>query len=397
MADALGCGSVRLGFPWGKIEKNPDRIDLGRERAEVLTEAQERGLRVQTTVGYGNRLYDGGDYPKSPEALTAFGRFAGAVARETAVFDPLPEIWNEWNLGIGMADRFGRGEPEDYVPVLAEGYAAVKEVMPGVNILGGCMAGAGLTDDWTKRACSAGMLEHLDALSFHPYCYWMGGRRAMPETGMMELIERLEEVLVGFPGGKEVPFYLTEMGWPTHKGVDGVTLEEQAQYASRMLLLMRAHPRVRGVWWFNLNDRDSASEDFNHHFGLRFSDGTPKPSWFSFRDTAKVLEDIDAAELVDLGRGGVRVVSMTRKSGERVLAVWAVWPGDTMQFEILGLKASGADTRLMGSDRDFPVQVNEQGTANVAVGNMPVILRGFVDKPEILRVRRLVQGAARNE
>ncbi len=388
-ANALGCSSFRLGFPWGKVE-GPGGEEFLASRLNLLEAAENLDLRVQTVMGYGNSKYDAGGYPRSANAVVAFGRFAGLVAGRTAQFSPLPEVWNEWNLGIGMAPEFGKGEPEDYVPVLAEAYRAIKAEQPEAVVLGGSMAGAGLTDHWTRRACEAGMLEHLDGLSFHPYSYWMQGKAAMPETGMMELIEKLEAVLADFPGGAEVPFYLTEMGWPTHDGVDGVTLEQQAQYAARMLFLMRAHPRVKGVWWFNLNDKDSASSNFNHHFGLRFSDGTPKPSWFAFRDTARFLREVDSAELVETGRGGVRIVRVKLLSGEAALALWAVQPGDQWEFTLDGL-GPRATVQLVGSDREFPLQ---SGSKTVTGGNMPVIVRGVSVDADVKKVRRLRKGGA---
>lgn len=354
----------------------------------LQTEARRRDFQLLTPIAYGNAHYDAGGYPVSADAVEAFARASAFAALALRRPQPIFEIWNEWNLGVGMPKSEGKGRPEDYVRLQAAAYAAMKRVRNPPKVLGGVMAGAGLTGDWLERACEAGMLEHLDGLSFHPYCYWMKGPAAMPERGMLGLIASLEKIVDRFPGGSGIPLYLTEIGWPTHDGVDGVTFEEQAQYAARALLLARSNPRIKGVWWFNLRDADSSSIHVGHRFGLVFSDGTPKPAFFAYRDAVQAVRGAIRVEHVRLGRT-VHGVWLDRP-GDRALALWIARPGAKARIELSLPGGSGVSVQLVGSGEAWPRDATD-GKLTVSVGNMPVILRGVDADAEILNVRVIGQ------
>lgn len=378
-AQGAGSWSVRNSLVWRHAEPAPGYLRLPAAYRRWLGAVDDRGMTPLVPVAYSNPLYDGGGYPESPEAVAAFARFAGFAAVATKPERAIMEIWNEWNLGIGMPGWAGFGSPESYVTALRAAYREIKSVRPDALVLGGVMAGAGITDDWTLRACEAGMLEHLDGISFHPYCYWMMGRDALPETGMMFLVDSVEEILSRFPGGDEIPFYLTEMGWPTHRGEDRVTLEEQAQFASRMLILTRAHPRIRGVWWFNLQNRPNQPQDVNYHFGLLQSDGRPKPAWFAFRDTARLIRETQSARIVEDFDDQVRVVELVLNGGERAIAVWTVEPDGESLFHFSGGWRGRTTQQIVGSGRAGGVHMMSvpDGRFQIRAGNMPVVVRGL--------------------
>lgn len=377
---ALGANSVRNTMRWRDLEPDAGRAGIPESQLRLEVGAKEIGLNLLTPISYGNPHFDEGSYPESNLAVDSFARAAAFAAVALKNPQPVLEIWNEWNLGIGMPAE-SESTPEAYVRLQTAAYAAIKAVRQPPVVLGGSMAGAGLTDDWLEKACGAGMLKHLDGLSFHPYCYWMGGRASMPERGMLELVHRLEEIVDRFPGGSQVPLYLTEMGWPTHEGPDGVSLDEQAQYVSRALLLARAHPRIKGIWWFNLRDKNSSSGNFEHRFGLMFSDGTPKPAYFAFRDTAQAIRPAMSSRHQRLG-GTVHAVWLELADGSRQLALWVAKSGVQSRIEISGLGEDAARSLLVGTGSEVELQPVD-GRLTVSVGNMPVILRKLPQEAQI--------------
>lgn len=382
IAVEAGATSLRNTISWRTLEPERGVAVIPKSQQDRQDDARRLGLRLLTPIAYSNPLHDAGGYPVSEKAVAAYARSAAFAASALRHPQPIFEIWNEWNLGIGMPETAGKGEPGDYVRLQAAAYAAMKRVRHPPTVLAGVMAGAGLTDDWLERACEAGMLEHLDGLSFHPYCYWMSGRMVLPERGMLWLIRSLEEIVDRYPGGADVPLYLTEIGWPTHEGDGGVTLDEQAQYAARTLLLARANPRIRGVWWFNLRDRDSSSERMNDRFGLLFSDGTPKPSFFAYRDAARLLQDVLEARLERLGEG-VHALRLALRDGSGAIAFWTARPDTQARIVVAAPKAEMASVQLMGSGLERRSESSD-GKIIVSVGNMPVVLRGVDEDAEVL-------------
>ena len=106
-------------------------------------------------------------------------------------------------------------------------------------------------------------------------------------------IESVQAMLRSYNGGKDVPLYVTEMGWPTHTQKSGSDPELSASYLARLYLLARTQPWFKGLWWYDFQD-DGWNPTLNEdNFGIVRPDLTPKPAYH-------VLADI--AELVSRGR-----------------------------------------------------------------------------------------------
>jgi hypothetical protein len=271
------------------------------------------------------------------------------------------------------------GKPEDYVALAAETYAALKAKFPAKIILGGAVAGIGRKDDWTRRALDAGLLRHLDGFSFHPYVYWMPPRERVPERGLLDLVHELETLLARYPGGKETPLYVTELGWPTHDSPDGVTLDQQAKYLARALLLLRADSRIRGVWVYTLKDHEGRAEDREAHFGLLFPDGSPKPAWFAFRETADLLREARECRrlVLDPFEEGLNAVEIVTPSGRRDLVLWAERPEDFYRVTLRGTSRFWpVRTRLLGTGAGPRIPI-EKGRFAVTVVDRPLVLENI--------------------
>ena len=86
-----------------------------------------------------------------------------------------------------------------------------------------------------------------------------------------------------------MPFYVTEMGWPTHVGKNGTDPELAGSYLARLYLLARTSPSFQGIWWYDFQD-DGWKPQYNEdNFGLVRPDLTPKPSYHVLADIAPVV------------------------------------------------------------------------------------------------------------
>lgn len=378
-----GANSFRRTLEWSVARGPSGRLQIPEEFRAGIAKGRQLGLEPVVVLSYGHKAFDGGGFPQSEAALCAFGDFASYAVGSLHTQVKYWELWNEWNRGTGMSER---GAPESYVRFLQKVAPAVRMADGAARIWGGSMEGIGRANGWTLTACRAGMMGSLDALTFHPYCYFLPAGERMPERGLMELVQELEGTIHPFEHGTTIPIYITELGWPTHEGEDGVTLQEQANFTARALLLLRAHPRVHGVWIYTLFDREGASTDPESHFGLLFPDGTPKPAWHAFRDTALLLRNVTGCQPLHFsGDEAYSLAGVTLRRSESLgaVVVWAVDPGEAWKVVLRWPRRSAfapkVTVRSVGKTGAMPLAVTVRGAGEICeitVTDCPLVVEG---------------------
>jgi len=108
--------------------------------------------------------------------------------------------------------------------------------------------------------------------------------------GMVSAISQLRECFMPIAGlGERVPIKVEENGWPT---------SSQRSYEEQVVALeemVRAVHDFRGTYnisdyrWFDLRDHLSASENFQHQYGLLRDDYTEKPAFERYRQLVDEL------------------------------------------------------------------------------------------------------------
>ncbi len=84
--------------------------------------------------------------------------------------------------------------------------------------------------------------------------------------------------------GRQVPIHVEENGWPTGPGR---TEARQVVALRRMVLAVnrfRGNYGVSDYRWFDLRDHNTASTNFQHHYGLLRDDYTKKPAFDAYRN-----------------------------------------------------------------------------------------------------------------
>jgi hypothetical protein len=134
-----------------------------------------------------------------------------------------------------------------------------------------------------------------------------------------------------YNGGKDVPFHITEMGWPSHSGPRGRDPGLCAAYLARLYLLGRTLPYLRGIWWYDFQDDGWNREHNEHNFGVVRPDLTPKPAYHALADIAAL-----AAEGKYLGRVQTEdedLWILRFQHGGR--EVWALWSADDKPRQVV--------------------------------------------------------------
>jgi hypothetical protein len=221
------------------------------------------------------------------------------------------------------------GSAEDYAKLLKAVYPRIKAADPGVTVMAGACTSGGVKKGWLEEIVKLGVLDSCDAISIHSYNYSDKFPQRGPEACSAWMIG-VQEMLRKYKGG-DVPFYVTEMGWPTHIGKNGTDPELSASYLARLYLLARMSPSFKGLWWYDFQDDGWKAEYNEDNFGLVRPDLTPKPAYDVLMDISPVVAN---AQYVDrLPTKDENLWALRFKIGRE--DSWALWSADDQDRQVI--------------------------------------------------------------
>jgi len=368
---------------WGAIEQEkgklvmPDRFDM------YVRQAARSGVSVLLILDYANRFYDDGDRPRSPEAVDGFCRYADFVVRHFGKDVRLYEIWNEWDIGIGLPKRYDKGgSAEDYFKLLKAVYPRIKAVDDGIAVIAGASTSGAVRKGWLEEIVKLGALDFCDAISIHSYNYSEPFPQRGPEA-CSTWMSGVQEMLRKYHDGKDVPFYVTEMGWPTHVSKHGTDPELSASYLARLYLLARTSASFKGLWWYDFQDDGWNAEYNEDNFGLVRPDLTPKPAYHVMKDISPTVTYAQCTGRLSTSDESLWVLRF--KTGEE--DTWALWSADDRDRQVvLQTESPGKPVMIRQSgqgsyvttwgQRDWAARRTElvPNRLAVVVGHRPVLI-----------------------
>lgn len=253
--------------------------------------------------------------PAEPAARAEFAQYAAALARK------LPDVrtvivGNEPNLNLFWLPQFdaagGDAAATAYEALLAETYDALKAADPDLTVVGGGLAPRGADDPGASRQthsptafirdlgkayrASGRDRPLMDALSLHVY----GESPRVPPTlrhphstslGIADYPQLVRLLGAAFEGtaqkGTRLPVLYGEYGvesavppakasaYTGREVIEPVDPATQAQYYVEAIRLARRQPTVSGIDLFHVVDETKLE---GLQSGLRYADGSPKPS-----------------------------------------------------------------------------------------------------------------------
>ncbi len=292
-------------------------------------------------LGYGHPRYDAGGQPRSAEAVRAYAGHAGWLVGETKQRVRMVELWNEWNLKAGAVPAGGaQGGAAEYVRMAAAARQAVKAADPGVLVLVG-----GVGEDhpdwrWMREALSLGLMDGADGVSLHLYNHCDTGNVGADE--MLRRLERLQGIMsasrpaepavprgdLSSPAkpdllkkpraGRDVPIYLTEVGWPVHKGACEVSEDLAGVFTLRLLLEASLRDWLKGVWVYEAIDSGDDPANREHRFGLLRRDGSERVAGCAVREFGAVIAARPAQKI----QQGNVTLAVYHEAGRSTVFVW---------------------------------------------------------------------------
>jgi hypothetical protein len=326
-----GITAIRDEATWSAVERQKGKLVMPERCDRYVRRAAAMGLDVLLILDYANRFYDDGDRPRSAEAIEGFCRYAEFVVRHFGKDVPLYEIWNEWDIGIGLRPPYNvGGSPEDYFKLLKAIYPRIKAVDSGITVIAGASTSGGVKKGWLEKIVQLGALDYCDAVSIHSYNYSSKLPERSPEacsawmTGVQQMLRKYNKDV-------DVPFYVTEMGWPNHVGKTGTVPELSASYLARLYLLARTSPPFQGIWWYDFQD-DGWNPQYNeNNFGLVRPDLTPKPAYHVIADISDLIANGQCIGRIETESSNVEIIHFRHKGHD----IWAVWSSDDRDRQVI--------------------------------------------------------------
>lgn len=391
LAAQAGMSSIRDEVAWSGVEQRKGELKIPDSFGKYLDESVKRGIHPLVILDYGNRFYDGGNYPASAEAIEGYTRYCEAIVRYAGDRVKLFQIWNEWDGGCGMdRARFGRGTPEGYVKLLKTVYPRLKKIAPDATIISNSVCtGEKFLEDTFKL----GVMDCCDAIGFHTYNYNKG--TTDPVESWLERMKNLQALIHKYNNGKDKPVCITEMGWPNHLTAAGSTEEESAIRLAKLYLYARTLPFVKGIWWYDFQDDGWDARYNENNFGLVRADLTPKAPYYAMKSLAGRVSR--GKFLGSETRDGLLLLRFRDADGEFLAAVNQT-PASDLQL-ILETEQSNpspltvepvgaAPLKREWGFRDWPGKKGNvvANQFSVTVTEMPVILSGGLEKAKIAAV-----------
>lgn len=292
----LGVKWARAQTGWCRCETEKGKYDF-RWLDEIVEGLRAEGVEPWFNLGYGNRLYtpEAPDVSAvgfapifTPEARAGWVAFVDALATHFAGRVKKWEIWNEPN-----GKKFWRPQLPNaagYVELVKLTAPVIRRRIPDVTIIG--LAHFGCTLPFTEKALAAGLADHVDRISFHPYGPWP--ERAEGYVGRVrELLgQKADRVKIwqGECGCASDP--ATEMG--ENKGRKWND-QLQAKWLTRRILTdlrldldLTSYFTTVDLTKYNWgNGQTGHAQSFGVLHGTDYS---PKPSYYAFQSLCTLLD-----------------------------------------------------------------------------------------------------------
>jgi hypothetical protein len=275
LARAAGFQFVRMDLLWKNVERR------GRFRFFaydfLLRELEARGMGVLWILDYGHPDH-GGEVPRSADDVTAFSRFAEAVATHYRGHNVRYEIWNEPNNPQFWAPS---PNPNEYATLIKKAATAMRGADPSAIISSGGISNLDLS--YVRRALDRDLAPMLKAISVHPY------PRNRPESIVPAYAVLRSWVANEF--GQTMETWNSEWGYSStlpvansaQKGQDDRDRFRQANLALREILTVWSLGFPLSVW-YDLRDDGNDPANPEQNYGLLDADGREKPAMAAVRN-----------------------------------------------------------------------------------------------------------------
>jgi len=392
-----GIASIRDGLRWQFVETEKGHYAIPASFDALIEQAVAAGVEPLPILGGNVPFFDhNSDRPHSPEALEDLAKYCELMVRHYKGKVRMYELFNEWDAPSRQTEV--PGSVEGYVNVLKAVYSRMKAVDPSVTILGGTLTSKALGSGWLESFLRADGLQYSDALSIHTYRNQGAPFPQRGAEGWAEAMERMGELVRQYSNGRQIPVYVTEMGWTTELN-RGTRPDLAAAYLPRMYLLARTMPFIKGIWWYDFQDDGWAATEREHNFGMVHADLTPKPAYYAMAGIAELVKTAEYVGRVQMEDPDIWVLKFRLPDTQDAWALWSAHEDDSWEVTLRSMKPSPAPVsvrqvgrpafeRRWGTRERGPEAAVNPRQMTVLVGEMPWLVIGDLSGVTVAGVER---------
>ena len=282
-----GFQSIRDDITWSSVEQEKGVYTLN-ENSNLINILNNNNKFKDTVVVLGgtNKIYDNGQYPDTAESRKAFLAYISFVARKLKGKVTYYDIWNEWTHNKGV---FNLKDPvNNYYEIIKESSEIIKSIDPSAKILAGSLDPIQLKSrrfkfnegDFLLMLVKMGVMNYIDGISLHTYTLSEKDlSKRMPPSYFVALDKYHEKVQR--ETGKNIPFYITEVGLPTENFLNGFSDSFVKGYFTSYYCNIIKRSYIKGMWWYDLIDDGVSSKNVEFNFGV-FNPGGEIKSAYNF-------------------------------------------------------------------------------------------------------------------
>lgn len=310
--------SMRLDVPWKVVELQKGEYRIPSWMDDWVDSLLAVGGDPLILLEYGNPIYSI-EKPDSDDEILAFSKYASFVVNHFRGRVKLYELWNEWNGSTGGSKP---GSVKSYLALAKVVVPLLRRVDPDIRVLSQGVSPGGVRGGWLDSFFAQKGHQLFDGVALHPYPFpWRSGRT--PED-VFAMVDSIQDSAKQSNNGVMVPFYLTELGWPSSSDTFGDEDNVVAAYLARSVLLAFCRPYIKGSWWYSLSDNGVNRFDKEDNFGLFDFRGVKKKSANAFISAADVLSKADGRCVVER-KGDHFTVRLGTNSNNRDIIVKWTW------------------------------------------------------------------------
>ncbi len=238
----LGAKWARVQTGWSRCETEKGQYDFA-WLEEIVDQLLAVGVEPFFSITFGNQLYMP-DVPHESavghvplyygdDVKQAWHNYVVALAKCFAGRVGHWEVWNEPNIPQFWHPSKPNGA--EYAELVKVTAAAVKEGCPDAKIVGGAMSK--MDPPFLEAALKAGMADHIDVFSFHPY-------QAVPEANLQNMHDLVRRLLAQYAPARAIDVWQGENGCPSQSkghnddwlGLYATDQVVQAKWVARRIL-----------------------------------------------------------------------------------------------------------------------------------------------------------------
>lgn len=325
-AAQLGVKWARCQTGWARTEKTRGQYDFG-WLDEVVDGLLKIGIQPWFNLGYGNPLYmqeaDATAVGWVPvfdgAAMEAWKNFTARAAEHFKGRVRHWEIWNEPNITSFW--KPGKPDAAAYVKLVKETAPVIRERVPDAVIVGCALARMPL--DYLRECLEAGIAEHVDRISYHPY-------REIPEKDYEADVLGVRGLLAQHKAS-HIRLWQGECGCPSQKGGAGALSKTDWNESRQAKWLLRRivsdlRMEVDLTSYFLIVDLVGYRGSTNWKGLLRGESYTPKPAYFAYQNLCALFDaDARKADLPIRIEGADNAVVMTASFVRGGEPLWLFW------------------------------------------------------------------------